>query len=477
MSLVEPVNLDERGMGAEITPPTRYILPKAPLRSISNNSLALPASVDHSSKLPPVGNQGNAGSCVGWASSYYYKTFQEGVDQGWDVSTNSHQFSPNFVWNQIQIYSSCSGTYPASALELITNKGDLPLSSMPYSEDCKLQPTAAQLDIAANYRAENYGSFFTYGTPPSDAVITQMKEWLAGGDIIMLAIPVMPEFDNPSGPYCIVDLPNQGASRGGHAITIVGYNDNIGGLGKQGFKIVNSWGTEYGCSGFAYITYDWIKQYANEAWWMRDINGGSPSNTRDFTIFNDGQSTLTVSDVSKQGSSAWLELSLPEGLPMLIEPGESATIKLTINSGGLSDGSYTEKVLVQSDDADEPTSEVTVTLNVGSTSGSAPAQASSPLPANTATGQNAIDLKLNWSMSGSTAGVMYDVRLDTANPPATVVCNDITKRSCQVASLRPNTTYYWRVVSLNTTYSTVGPVWSLTTGVGSSVYLPGLLKR
>jgi hypothetical protein len=73
--------------------------------------------------------------------------------------------------------------------------------------------------------------------------------------------------------------------------------------------------------------------------------------------------------------------------------------------------------------------------------------------------------------------VLYDVRLDTANPPSSVVCNDMGRIHCVVKDLHPYTTYYWRVVSQNAMYSTLGPVWSFTTGAATTsykIFLPSL---
>ena len=60
------------------------------------------------------------------------------------------------------------------------------------------------------------------------------------------------------------DLPDIGSctnprSRGGHAFALVGYNE-------RGFVVQNSWGTDWGASGFAVLPYDdWIVN-ASDAW-------------------------------------------------------------------------------------------------------------------------------------------------------------------------------------------------------------------
>ena len=62
--------------------------------------LALPSSVDLTADMPPVGSQvGN--SCTGWSVGYYFKTQQERVEHGWDQNDPGHQFSPSFIYNQL----------------------------------------------------------------------------------------------------------------------------------------------------------------------------------------------------------------------------------------------------------------------------------------------------------------------------------------------------------------------------------------
>ncbi len=41
----------------------------------------------------------------------------------------------------------------------------------------------------------------------------------------------------------------------------------------------------------------------------------------------------------------------------------------------------------------------------------------------------------------------YDVYLDTANPPAKIIANDVAETSVTVANLLPSTRYYWRIVA------------------------------
>tara|TARA_A200000113_G_scaffold201568_1_gene195436 strand:- start:389 stop:1288 length:900 start_codon:yes stop_codon:yes gene_type:complete len=50
---------------------------------------------------------------------------------------------------------------------------------------------------------------------------------------------------------------------GGHAMTIIGYNDYIYG---GAFRVVNSWGSDYGDEGYIWVKYDDYSKYAVEAY-------------------------------------------------------------------------------------------------------------------------------------------------------------------------------------------------------------------
>jgi len=47
---------------------------------------------------------------------------------------------------------------------------------------------------------------------------------------------------------------------GGHAVTIIGYNDSLPTPDGYGaFRLVNSWGTDWGDNGYFWMTYEAIK--------------------------------------------------------------------------------------------------------------------------------------------------------------------------------------------------------------------------
>lgn len=119
---------------------------------------------------------------------------------------------------------------------------------------------------------------------------------------------------------------------------------------------------------------------------------------RQFTIFNDGAATLTVTGIDKQNNSSWLTVQIPGGLPLNIAAGGSATINVVASKNGLSTGNYTDRLLVRSNDADEPTypTGVNVSMSVAGT----PTPSLTPSPPPAAGVQDIVNRVLNRSTSG-----------------------------------------------------------------------------
>ncbi|MHC4660657.1 MAG: fibronectin type III domain-containing protein [Planctomycetota bacterium] len=91
--------------------------------------------------------------------------------------------------------------------------------------------------------------------------------------------------------------------------------------------------------------------------------------------------------------------------------------------------------------------------------GSAPAKAQDPDPADTAT-----DIPLVQQLSWGTVSdaTTYNVYFGTVDPPVTSVSNT-TDTSYNPAGLNEGTTYYWRVDTVNEFGTTTGDDWSFTT--------------
>lgn len=258
---------------------------------------ALPSSVDLSSDCPPVADQGNQGSCVSWSSGYCYKSFQEKQERGWDISLSSHQFSPAFLYSQVN-GGQDKGSQIYDTLLLLADKGCSTLDVTPYDEnDFTTWPTTAAYESALPYRAKDLAYFINYSSHGyqrvvalTDEEINNMKTHLAGGDIFVMGIPIYSNFYTYVSTNGVFDTPT-GAYDGGHAVTVVGYDDS---QDSGAFKIRNSWGTSWGHSGNGWLSYDFVKNYGLQAMCMTDRIGYSPIATAKILIDHQSRGDLEV---------------------------------------------------------------------------------------------------------------------------------------------------------------------------------------
>lgn len=98
--------------------------------------------------------------------------------------------------------------------------------------------------------------------------------------------------------------------------------------------------------------------------------------------------------------------------------------------------------------------QITVTIGL-------PAAASSPFPLNGSTGLN-ITSNLDWANAARASS--YQVYFGTdSTPDATEYLGSTGSSSWSLPNLAYNTTYYWRVDTVNSAGTTTGPVWQFTT--------------
>ncbi len=286
-----------------------------PRRVMSPQSLAraaafpMTASADNSAGLPPVGNQGTQGSCTAWATGYYMKTYLEG--QEGTINPATAQISPAFIYNQTNSGGDTGG-WSYRAMDLIADKGACLLADMPYNaSDATTFPNRAQFEAALPYRGLGGGAFFFTEQGGGLAAIDAMKAYLDAGNVFVIEIPVYYDsFTTLSGPEWIIEPPVPGdLEAGGHAICVCGYDDdkqNNDGTVVGGFKFVNSWDTTWGDSGYAWLSYDFVRTYAFDACYMTDRTGYTPSHAAWIEIDHPERSDLYVAvGVAPTTSPAW----------------------------------------------------------------------------------------------------------------------------------------------------------------------------
>ena len=232
--------------------------------------------------FPAVESQGGIGSCGAWANVYYQFTYEmnKSLDR---PTTPENTFQPLFVYNQI-VGGMNTGTVPWDIYELLHNNGCTTYANVPDTLNyATWNPDYSIWRDANNYRVSNYMYYENVGyknsriASPKDDDIAAIKATLRNGHIIsftgfILSYKTTTLKASPDGSKVNEGLVGQQVvykqvgGDGCHAMTIVGYDDNIwtdinnnnkideGEMGA--FKMVNSWGKDYCNKGFCWMAYD-----------------------------------------------------------------------------------------------------------------------------------------------------------------------------------------------------------------------------
>lgn len=278
---------------------------------------SLPTSVNNSLYLPPIGNQGIVGSCNAWASTYYVWTYMINWFRNnprphtvWDI------MNPTFTYNLINDGQVSDvngdgrvedhGSIVYDAMNLISTVGAVPYGAFQvynglnyglwdedwnstivdwYNNDhasfnnwlahaISVWPEEAQWKEAPYnrglgdmYDAALKGWFYVPQASQAGIIYildltnsTQfqyLRGLLAAGYVAETGITVYDDFryfDTTNNIYALNH--SHSGNPGGHAVTIVGYDDNkITPDGHGAFLMVNSWGTTWGDHGYWWLTY------------------------------------------------------------------------------------------------------------------------------------------------------------------------------------------------------------------------------
>lgn len=234
----------EFSTGAVLPPPELYDASprQAMLRA------AVPVRVDLTPFAPLPDTQGPQGSCAAWATTYAARTIL-GTMQG---AAREATFSPAYTFNlgkQIQAKKygktsmSCqSGLMIPVALDLLRDSGAVTWAKFPYdASSCDRLPTS---DESASAAQAKIGGWATLETRDS------VRQALAQSRPVVFSMKVGKAFFDWSGSN-VYSVTTSAQDDGLHAMTIIGYDDE-----KAAFRVINSWGKQWGDGGYFWLSYD-----------------------------------------------------------------------------------------------------------------------------------------------------------------------------------------------------------------------------
>jgi hypothetical protein len=230
----------------------------------------LPSRISYRSYAPPVQNQGNVGTCVGWAVAYAQLSTQQNIQMGITAFGPKicRAMDPYFVYGFISSYGDTwcqKGAKMSDAMYVLTNKGTKPWIWDPWLT-CNSIVTFSEFTqaLASNYTVNSYLAI------PKEDFVNNVKVALANEFIVSVGVNLTESFQAGAAlNYGIWSPSSTEKSIGGHAMCVIGYDDSkYGGA----FEVMNSWGTQYGENGFVWIKYNDFKKYVQEAYVIETVD-------------------------------------------------------------------------------------------------------------------------------------------------------------------------------------------------------------
>jgi len=244
-------------------------------------SNVIPVSHSMRKYCPPIANQGNTGTCVGWATAYGVMSITHNIIHNITEPDKKLLFSfdPYFIYSTIKNYYDydCSeGTIMINAMEMLVRYGCK--RTMIYNKsECNTVLNDTLLRYSNPFKIKEF-----FKPPPSfetdnveNKAIT-LKKVLSGNNPLLIGANVTSTMGtqtiNANGLW---DSFSNEDIFGGHAMCLIGYDDDkFGGA----FEVMNSWGDDFGDNGFIWIKYNDFFRLVDEIYMLKTYKENNTTN-------------------------------------------------------------------------------------------------------------------------------------------------------------------------------------------------------
>jgi len=258
------------------------ILPKDVDPSYRTRALVVkfPKKVDLREAWWDIGEQGDTGSCVGWAIADSVLRWHF-VEAG-RLSKRKH-LSARFIWmaaketdddtEEPTTFIEYAITKIEAGLKIAKRFGTVDEDTLPFSPTLMYGGNAADFyDNASQFTIAEYKSLI--GANEEDLLDSKLVcKWLAankqkGGGPIVVRMGADPAFINAKKNTSVLERFDAWAAANfdDHCAAIVGYYSEGD---KMFFILRNSWGQDWGDNGYAYLSKEYLEAAVQEAWRVR----------------------------------------------------------------------------------------------------------------------------------------------------------------------------------------------------------------
>ncbi|MBO7607908.1 MAG: C1 family peptidase [Paludibacteraceae bacterium] len=246
-------------------------------------------SVSWEKYCPPVGNQGQYGTCVAWATSYGLKTTMNMIDGTWNISNKnsaSYQCSPVDLWHTMrssyssEVSSQCGGSSFDPAFKAMQTKGVATLASVPFNNQKMTCDGVSGKGLSSNkittYRTVAYSADMSSNGQAYGMTVSNIKAHLEKGPLVIGARLGDRFMSWNSDKVIDFDSKDYQGQHAYHAMMLVGFDDN-----KKAFRVQNSWGrNDWGDNGMIWVGYNFfVNQFCFGVWGANNSASASSVST------------------------------------------------------------------------------------------------------------------------------------------------------------------------------------------------------
>jgi C1A family cysteine protease len=241
-------------------------------------ALTLASRVDLRQYCSPIENQGALGSCTANATVGLVEYFERRAHGKFIDASRLFLYK---VTRDLLHWTGDTGAYLRSTMGALALFGVPPEEYCPYDVTAfDNEPSAMCFAFASNFRAIAYYRLDPAGTTPS-ALLDRIKANLSAGLPSVFGFTVYSSISQAAATGRIPYPTTGDKVIGGHAMLMVGYDDNItitnannASSTKGAFIVRNSWGPSWGDHGYGMLPYSYVTNrlavdfwsLTNQAW-------------------------------------------------------------------------------------------------------------------------------------------------------------------------------------------------------------------
>jgi C1A family cysteine protease len=225
------------------------------------STVPLPPLVDLRHLCSPVRDQGQLGSCTGFAIAVGQREFLLNK-----LGQKFVKLSPLFIYYEERLREHTvdqdAGAMPRDGFKTLAKMGCAPEKDDPYVvANFTKAPSKKSLKDAGAFKIASYHRLNG---------LVDIQTCLAGGNGCVLGIKVYESFESEAvAKTGKVPMPAAGEKlMGGHAVFCAGYLSDSGVAGGGALIVKNSWGTSWGDGGYFYLPFAFVQKagMVSDAW-------------------------------------------------------------------------------------------------------------------------------------------------------------------------------------------------------------------